>query len=108
MIGCLQSVLLFEYVSIGTCGRAHIGASRRYVQMRSLLRHANEAKLLRNSSRFSNVPTWNLWGGGGGNTQQSFLWLALDNIDWSQIGHLMNFTQRIISIMERDWNVEWG
>ena len=68
------------YVSIGTCGRAHIGASRRYVQMRSLLRHANEAKLLRNSSRFSNVPTWNLWGGGG-NTQQSFLWLALDNIE---------------------------
>ena len=54
------------YVSIGTCGRAHIGASRRYVQMRSLLRHANEAKLLRNSSRFSNVPTWNLCGGGGG------------------------------------------
>ena len=54
------------YVSIGTFGRAHIGASRRYVQMRSLLRHANEDKLLRNSSRFSNVPTWNLWGGGGG------------------------------------------
>ena len=35
-------------------------------------------------------------------------WLALDNIEWSQIGHLMHFTQRIISIMERDWNVEWG
>ena len=34
--------------------------------------------------------------------------LALDNVEWSQIGHLMNFTQRIISIMERDWNVEWG
>ena len=34
--------------------------------------------------------------------------LALDNIEWSQIGHPMNFTQRIISIMERDWNVEWG
>ena len=33
--------------------------------------------------------------------------LALDNIEWSQIGHLMNFLQRIISIMERDWNVEW-
>ena len=37
------------------------------------------------------------------------LWeLALDNIEWSQIGHLMNSTQRIISIMERDWNVEWA
>ena len=59
------------YVSIGTCGRAHIGASRRYVQMRSLLRHANEAKLLRNSSRFSNVPTWNLCGGGGGEEKLS-------------------------------------
>ena len=34
--------------------------------------------------------------------------LALDNIEWSQIGHLMNFTQRIISMMERDRNVEWG
>ena len=34
--------------------------------------------------------------------------LALDNIEWSQIGQLMNFTQRIISIMERDWNVELG
>ena len=32
--------------------------------------------------------------------------LALDNIEGSDIGHLMNFTQRIISIMERDWNVE--
>ena len=31
--------------------------------------------------------------------------LALDNIEWSQIGHFMNFTQRIIFIMERDWNV---
>ena len=27
--------------------------------------------------------------------------LALDNIDWSQIGHLMNMTQLIISVMER-------
>ena len=63
------------YVSIGTCGRAHIGASRRHVQLRSLFENMlyNEAKLLRNSSRFSNVPTWNLGGGGGeGNTQQSF------------------------------------
>ena len=34
--------------------------------------------------------------------------LALNNIEWSQIGHLMNFTQHIIFIMERDWNVEWG
>ena len=34
--------------------------------------------------------------------------LALDNIEWSQIGGLMNFTQRIVFIMERDWNVEWG
>ena len=32
--------------------------------------------------------------------------LTLDNIEWSQIGHLMNFTQRIISIIERDWIVE--
>ena len=32
--------------------------------------------------------------------------LTLDNIEWSQIGHLMNFTQPIISITERDWNVE--
>ena len=32
--------------------------------------------------------------------------LALDNIEESQIGHLMNFRQRIIFIMERDWNVE--
>ena len=32
--------------------------------------------------------------------------LALDNIEGSRIGHLMNFTQRIIFIMERDWNVE--
>ena len=34
--------------------------------------------------------------------------LAFDNIEWSQTRHLMNFTQRIISIMERDRNVEWG
>ena len=34
--------------------------------------------------------------------------LASDNIEWSQIEHLVNFTQRLISIMERDWNVKWG
>ena len=38
----------------------------------------------------------------------SFDGLAFDDIEWSQIGHLMNFTQRIIFIMEWDWNVEWG
>ena len=31
--------------------------------------------------------------------------LALDNMEWSQIGHLMNFTQRIFFIMKREWNV---
>ena len=34
--------------------------------------------------------------------------LALDNIEGSRIGHLMNLTQRIIFIMERDWNLESG
>ena len=28
-------------------------------------------------------------------------WKTLDNNDLNQIGHLMNFTQRIISVMER-------
>ena len=42
MIGCLQSVSLFEYVSIGTFGGANSGASRRHVQMRSLFENMQE------------------------------------------------------------------
>ena len=58
--------LLIIYVSIGTCGKAHTGASRRHVQMRSFF----EDMLMKLS--YSKIPAVSVtcqlgtWVGGGG------------------------------------------